>query len=198
MTVESDASARLDSLWKEDGELPRLPLERSWPFGTWAVAVAFLGVAPLALLTRLLSMPFRRTIRARLEAARRADRARAAALLESELAAVEAQGETGEAPFYRGVALLKGRRWLEAEEELDAYIGMLEAVEPTNKVMLARALHDRSIARDRLGLRRLAARDSDRVKQLDMSLAVATRPPWTYHFVVLFKVLRELAGLATE
>lgn len=192
---ESAPSPHLESLLKEEAELPPLPRVQNGLVDTVAMVVAFLFVVPLALLARLLLLPFRRRIRERLEAAGLEERASAAASLERELAAPEAEGVTADAHFHRGLAFLKVGRWLEAEQEFDASVVLFEAKEATNTVMLARALHNRSVARTRLHLRALAARDSDRARHLDASMGVATRPGWRSSLSVLPRLFREFAGL---
>ncbi|MDP1922276.1 MAG: hypothetical protein Q8L14_38915 [Myxococcales bacterium] len=192
---ESAPSPHLESLLEEEAELPRLPRERSGLFDTVTMVGAFLFVVPLALLARLLSLPFRRRIRERLEAASLEERASAAASLERELAAPEAKGVTADAHFHRGLAFLKAGRWLEAEQEFDASVALFEAGETTNTVMLARALHNRSVARTLLHLPALAARDSDRARHLDASVGVTTRPRWISTLSVVARLFREFAGL---
>lgn len=156
--------ARREALAREESAAPDATAPTSRPRSAAPVLVIWALGLPLALLVRLVTLPFRSALRRALH--RRADRARAAAL-EAAMSASRRAAQSGRAEDW----LASGLAWMEvgqaarAEAAFDAALGAADASE----AIRAAATRNRGVARVRMGLPKLGARD--------LAAAPAAPPP---------------------
>lgn len=187
-----DASHRA-RLIEEEAAAPELVSPAHAPtskrsFG-WVLVLWALG-APFAVAFRVLSMPWRNALHAR--AARRADRLRASGI-ERAIRSEREAGNDAQALLACGLAWLSVGETSRAERAFDAAVGVSKD-DPTSAVHLA-AIQNRGVARARLKLPRLAARDAAERRRLGPPPHRAIGADVREGFMMLRVGLGTLAGL---
>jgi hypothetical protein len=178
-------NAALGPIEADDAEddAPRTAARAGW--GMTALAAA---VGALALVVRLLTMPFRARLHDR--AKRRANEARRALLCRA-LDLTERRGVA--ASFERGCVLLQVGWTRHAERDFDRCVAEIEDAHATERdgVKLASALYDRGVCRLRLRKRKLADADMARAAELGLR-------PRTSSFGTLRALFLVISGLVPD
>jgi hypothetical protein len=198
--VDTGGDERRARLFAEEEGAPRAPRSAETRGGERKLApyLIMVLVVPAALLTRLLSWPFRASIRAR--AAWRAREERAAAQAARRVALTRANERLAVAPDDVGARIDRAMLLppAAAEREFDACIAALEAAPETseNRRLLAVAFYDRGVMRARLRLPNLAAIDQERARALGH--VPHRQGALRAFFGLAFVVFLALAGLEPE
>ncbi|MCC6527961.1 MAG: hypothetical protein IT373_35270 [Polyangiaceae bacterium] len=155
--------------------------------------LVLVALLPLALLVRLVTLPWRGRIAQASERAHELERARHLSRLLDASRALEAEPDDPDRRFARGLAALAAGRTALSERDFDASVEEAGAA-GSGSVRLAAAHHNRGVARARLRLPRLAARDAARARDLGLAIAPAPRGLRALLAVTWF-AFRALAGL---
>jgi hypothetical protein len=165
VTVDVDPARReeLASLERDAPPVPDVaPGPRSRREGRLFAALAFLIAGPPALLTRLVTAPWRERIRARRRVAAAGRREKLVRKVEAQTRALERTPDDVKLRLARGLDLMTLGRSFAAERDFDLAAGQLEAAGGKDRVRLSVAYHNRGAARGQLGFPRLAALDEKR------------------------------------
>lgn len=145
------------------------------PRGSFAIKPLLFAMLPVALVLRLLTIPFRARLRARAARLRRearAERLREALALSASMGDRPHAIEAIEARYKRGFLLLSLGKPHGAERDFDACVRHLEAASSeggqSNGPSLPIALFNRGASRHRIGLQKLGAQDKARATELGM------------------------------
>jgi hypothetical protein len=173
------------ALAEEEASLPEVaakvdPPDGRHPPGFRLVWAAFVVLLPVALLVRLVTLPFRKRIQAATQ--RAFDRQRAAVLsgLIDASNALDASPDDADLRFARGLWALQAGFAALAERDFDAIVRRGNAGGETGKASPAIALHNRGVARAKMSLPRLAERDRARAEALGLTPRKAERPPLAF------------------
>lgn len=185
---------RLDDLRRDEDALGPISVKGDATKASWTIVFLFVVVVIAGFVTRVLTLPFRSTLQSRAERKVRAFRDECDRRILALTAFLQANPSHAASRFERAGLEMAMIRLSEAEADYDACVRYFEERDRGDEAPgLALALHNRGVARKRLGYPKLGA--ADQLRASELGFVPAQTSTANRLWLPLYFTFRRIAGL---